>query len=88
MRRPNGHKDDGKRPGRLRLQWLLAAVLLLTFAAALMVNGLVHGDHSADSAADPQVTNKQHRPAANPAAGSADHRHDGVMAGHSGSGLR
>jgi cellulose synthase/poly-beta-1,6-N-acetylglucosamine synthase-like glycosyltransferase/peptidoglycan/xylan/chitin deacetylase (PgdA/CDA1 family) len=38
-----------KRLGRLRPQWLLAVVLLLTFASALSVNGLVHGQHTQDS---------------------------------------
>ncbi|HEU5160987.1 MAG TPA: bifunctional polysaccharide deacetylase/glycosyltransferase family 2 protein [Streptosporangiaceae bacterium] len=54
MRRPDG---DRKRLGRLRLQWLLTGVLLLTFAAALSVNGLVHGHHSQDnSAGSPAVS--------------------------------
>jgi hypothetical protein len=33
MRRPNGHRNDRKRHGSLRLQWLLMAVLLLTYSA-------------------------------------------------------
>jgi cellulose synthase/poly-beta-1,6-N-acetylglucosamine synthase-like glycosyltransferase/peptidoglycan/xylan/chitin deacetylase (PgdA/CDA1 family) len=48
MRRPEGTR---RRFGRLRLQWLLAVALALTFACTLLVNGLVHGHHSQDNPA-------------------------------------
>ena len=54
MRRPDGGR---KRLGRLRLQWLLTAVLLLTFTSALAVNGLVHGHHSGDSPGSQPTSN-------------------------------
>jgi peptidoglycan/xylan/chitin deacetylase (PgdA/CDA1 family)/glycosyltransferase involved in cell wall biosynthesis len=42
-----------KRAKGFRAQWLLMSVLLATFGCALLVNGLVHGEHTQDTPGPP-----------------------------------